>query len=49
VGIVTVYRTSTYIGVYISNMPEYFGSTNDKQLLYNAITLRRPISALGAQ
>ena len=37
--IVSVRRTASFAAIYISNMPEYFGGTADKQLLYNAITL----------
>jgi hypothetical protein len=36
-GMISMYDGGTYKGIYISNMPEYFGSTLDKQLLYNAI------------
>lgn len=40
--VVTLYEAPTYSAIYISNMPEYFGSSADKQLLYNAITYSRP-------
>jgi hypothetical protein len=36
-GIISVYN-STYTAIYISYYPEYSGSYNDTQLLYNAIT-----------
>jgi hypothetical protein len=38
VGIVSLYTTPTYKGVYVSNFPEYNGGTDDEQLLYNAST-----------
>lgn len=37
-GIVSVYNGGTYEGIFISNYPEYFGGTQDLQLLYNAVT-----------
>jgi hypothetical protein len=40
--VVTLYEAPTYSAIYISNMPEYFGGSDDKQLLYNAITYSRP-------
>ncbi len=36
--IASIYDGGTYRGIYISNMPEFYGSTVDKQLLYNALT-----------
>jgi hypothetical protein len=41
-GIVTVYDAPTYSALYFSNMPEWYGERNDKQLLYNAITYKHP-------
>jgi len=39
VGVVSLYTTKTYSGVYVSNMPEYNNVGGpDEQLLYNAIT-----------
>jgi len=39
VGVITVYTTKTYTGIYVSNMPEYQTTGGyDAQLLYNAIT-----------
>jgi hypothetical protein len=38
VGVVTLYTTSKYTGVLVSNFPEYNGGTDDEQLLYNAVT-----------
>ncbi len=38
IGIVSLYPTSKYTGVYVSNFPEYNGGTVDEQLLYNAVT-----------
>jgi len=38
VGVVTLYRTPKYAGVFVSNYPEYNGGTDDEQLLYNAVT-----------
>jgi hypothetical protein len=38
VGIVSLYSTAKYNGVFISNFPEYNGGTDDEQLLYNAAT-----------
>jgi hypothetical protein len=40
--IVSVFRTPTYVAVFISNMPEYNGNTSDLQLLYNALTFLLP-------
>jgi hypothetical protein len=37
-GMISVYNAGNYTGIYISNMPEYYGGSLDKQLLYNAIT-----------
>ena len=37
-GVVTLYSTSKYTGVFVSNYPEYNGGTDDEQLLYNAVT-----------
>jgi hypothetical protein len=37
-GVITVYQTSTYVGIYLAYMPEYEGGTDDTQLVYNAIT-----------
>jgi hypothetical protein len=34
---ISVYDAPAYTGIYISNMPEHFGTGVDKQLLYNAI------------
>jgi len=39
---ISVYDGGPYTGLYVSNMPEYFGGSLDKQLLYNAITYPRP-------
>lgn len=39
---ISVYDGGAYTGIYVSNMPEYFGGSLDKQLLYNAITYPRP-------
>ncbi len=36
VGVITLYKTKTYTGIFISNFPEYYGGTDDEQLLYNA-------------
>ncbi len=36
--IVSLFTAPTYTGVYVSNFPEYFGGTDDEQLLYNAVT-----------
>jgi hypothetical protein len=36
------YRACTYRAVYITNMPEYFGSSSDQQFLYNALTRSKP-------
>lgn len=41
-GMISVYDGGPYTGIYISNMPEFFGASLDKQLLYNAITYPRP-------
>lgn len=38
VGVITIYNAKKYTGVYISNFPEYYGATDDEQLLYNAST-----------
>lgn len=39
VGVISLYRTKTYTGIYVSNMPEYQTTGgDDEQLLYNAIT-----------
>jgi hypothetical protein len=38
VGVITTYKTSQYTAVFISNFPEYYGGTDDEQLLYNAST-----------
>jgi hypothetical protein len=39
VGVISLYTTNTYTGVYVSNMPEYDNVGGyDEQLLYNAIT-----------
>jgi hypothetical protein len=38
VGVITTYKTTTYSAVYVSNFPEYFGNTDDEQLLYNSVT-----------
>jgi hypothetical protein len=45
-GVITIFDAGTYTGIYISNMPEYFGSKVDKQLLYNAITFGPKAAAL---
>jgi len=38
-GVVSLYKATTYTGIYISNMPEYQNVGGpDEQLLYNAIT-----------
>jgi hypothetical protein len=39
---ISVYDGGPYTGIFVSNMPEYFGGSLDKQLLYNAITYPRP-------
>jgi len=36
VGVITTYQGKKYTGLYISNFPEYYGGTDDEQLLYNA-------------
>lgn len=36
VGAISFYKAKKYMGIYISNFPEYYGGTNDEQLLYNA-------------
>lgn len=36
-GVITLHKTKTYTGIYISNFPEYFGGPDDEQLLYNAV------------
>jgi hypothetical protein len=38
VGVVSLYTTKTYTGVFVSNFPEYNGGTDDEQLLYNGVT-----------
>ncbi len=39
VGVISLYTTKTYTGVFVSNMPEYQTTGgDDEQLLYNAIT-----------
>jgi hypothetical protein len=38
VGIVSLYTTANYTGVFVSNFPEYNGGTDDEQLLYNGVT-----------
>jgi len=38
VGVVSLYTAPAYTGVFVSNFPEYFGGTDDEQLLYNAVT-----------
>jgi len=40
--IVSLYKAPTYAGIFLSNMPEYFGGFLDRRLLYNAITHPRP-------
>jgi hypothetical protein len=37
-GVISLYKAKTYTGVFVSNFPEYFGGTDDEQLLYNAVT-----------
>jgi hypothetical protein len=37
-GIVSIYNGGTYEAIFISNFPEYYGDTQDLQLLYNAVT-----------
>jgi hypothetical protein len=37
-GVVSLYTAPKYTGVYVSNFPEYYGGTDDEQLLYNAVT-----------
>lgn len=37
-GVITSYTAKKYTGVFISNFPEYYGGTDDEQLLYNACT-----------
>jgi hypothetical protein len=37
-GVITTYATQQYTAVFISNFPEYFGGTDDEQLLYCACT-----------
>jgi hypothetical protein len=39
VGAITFFTNGTWDGVFITNMPEYGGGTQDKQFIYNAITL----------
>ncbi len=34
---ISLHDGGSYTGIYISNMPEFNGTSNDKQLLYNAI------------
>jgi len=36
-GVITLHKTKTYAGIYISNFPEYNGGPDDEQLLYNAV------------
>ncbi len=36
--IASLYDGGTYSSIYITNMPEFYGSAIDKQLLYNALT-----------
>ena len=38
VGVITLYQSRRYVGVYVSNFPEYYGGADDEQLLYNACT-----------
>ncbi len=40
-GIVSTYDAGTYVGIFISNFPEYNGGNDDLQLLYNAVTCYR--------
>lgn len=35
--VISLFRTPTYDGIYISSMPEYNGTAADKQFFYNAI------------
>lgn len=37
-GVILVHQTPTYVGTYVSSMPEYGGGVQDHQFLYNAIT-----------
>lgn len=37
-GVISLYKAKTYTGIFISNFPEYYGGTDDEQLLYNAVT-----------
>ena len=48
-GILSAYDAPTYSAVYVSNMPEYFGGPNEKQLLYNAITYKHPLQRASAR
>jgi hypothetical protein len=36
-GVISVFSTTQYSAIYISNMPEYLGGPDDAQFLYNAI------------
>ena len=38
--VITIYDASTYSAIYISNMPEYGGGSEDRQFLYNAIVYK---------
>ncbi len=41
-GIITLYETTSYHAIFISEMPEYNDSPADMQLLYNALTVPEP-------
>jgi hypothetical protein len=38
VGAIGTFSAPTFTSVYVSNFPEYYGGTDDEQLLYNAVT-----------
>jgi hypothetical protein len=39
---ITIHQEATYSAIYISNMPEFGGGTQDKQFFYNAIVFPSP-------
>jgi hypothetical protein len=41
-GVITQYVTGSYHAIYVSEMVEYYGSSLDTQLLYNALTIPEP-------
>ena len=41
-GVITWYETQSYHAIYVSEMPEYNGSSADTQFLYNALTVPEP-------